>query len=127
MDFATIMLTIIGVTAVVTVMAAGGLKELIPPKPSAPGNRPASRQPATALAAHDDLELRDEPGQRGWWPQIERSGSTASSEREDRENTADNFFSDEDDFTFREPEHNRGPFSQREEDRDGLDDLDRSR
>lgn len=127
MDFLTIVLIIIGVTVVVTVMAAGGLRELIPPKLSAPGGKARTKQPMAAPTVHEDPTSSEEPSQAGRWLRTDRGGRNTRSDREEGEDPGDNFFSDEDDFVFREPEHNRGPFSQREEDRDGLEDPDRSR
>ncbi|HSD61456.1 MAG TPA: hypothetical protein VLC55_11445 [Burkholderiales bacterium] len=122
MDFPTIILIIIGVTVVVTVMAAGGLGELFPPK------APAPRQPSRpATIGEDSHSWGEEPHQAGKRTGMERAGAPARYGNQERDDPADNFFSDEDDFTFREPDYNRGAFSQREEDRDSLEDPDRNR
>jgi hypothetical protein len=119
MDFPTLVLIIIGVTVVVTVMAAGGLGSLFPPG--------AAPRPESDTAGEED-----EPGDsRADSPERpagrEQRGAPSRSEDHEPDDPADNFFSDQDDFAFREPEHNRGAFSQREEDRDSLDDPDRDR
>jgi hypothetical protein len=118
MDFPTLVLIIIGVTVVVTVMAAGGLGSLFPP-------RTTPRPQSAAFEEDEAMDSRaDRPGRP---PDREQRGAPPRSEDHERDDPADNFFSDEDDFAFREPEHNRGAFSQREEDRDSLDDPDRDR
>ncbi len=130
MDFPTIALIIIAVILIGTVMAAGGLKELIPPKAPSPA-QPAARglPPRLAPAGGGEQEAawNEDSGGSGGWPWRSRSGAKASSATEATEDPADNFFSDEDDYVFREPDANRAPFSQREEDRDSLDDPDRNR
>ncbi len=96
MDLPTVALIVVGLIFVGTVMAAGGIRRLIPPKAPA-------------------------------WGPVQTSPRPKSGPRPAADDPADNFFSDEDDLAFREPDANRGPFSQREEDRDSLDDPDRNR
>lgn len=112
MDFPTLVLIIIGVTVVVTVLAAGGPGALLPRKPAAPAG---------------DEDYDSEPAQPGRHTDSGRRGAAPGADRPELDDPADNFFSDEDDYAFREPDYNRGTFSQREEDRDSLEDPDRSR
>lgn len=112
MDFPTLVLIILGVTVVATVMAAGGLRALLPGKPAArDAEVDLTQEPAQPASVGD-------PGCRSTAPEQDRI---------ERDDPADNFFSDEDDYAFREPAYNRGEFSQREEDRDSLEDPDRNR
>lgn len=133
MDFPTIALILVGAISVGTVMAAGGIKGLIPPKAPVPGRkRPAHRlskmvEPAGPSPADGEFAGDGQADQRGGRVKSGRDGAKAPSEPEAKEDPADNFFSDGDDFVFREPDANRGPFSQREEDRDSMEDPDRNR
>jgi len=129
MDFPTVALIVVGLIFVGTVMATGGIGALIPPKPPARGpvptpSRPNSgARPASPLSGEDsgrNVQEKD-PSARGFRSGRGRAKAAAA------DDPADNFFSDEDDFVFREPDANRGAFSQREEDRDSLEAPDRNR
>lgn len=114
MDFPIITLILIVLIVVGTVAAAGGLRALMPPRVPAPG-------------AGEDSLWRTHTEASAGWPGSGRPRAADRRVPESRDDPGDNFFSDEDDFVFREPDANRGAFSQREEDRDSLDDPDRNR
>jgi hypothetical protein len=127
-DFPAIALIVVGLIFVGTIVAAGGMRALIPPKAPTRGpfQTPPRAEPGAQTAPLPEGDagrnMEEEGPPAGWF----RSGP-ARAEAAARDDPADNFFSDEDDFAFREPDANRGPFSQREEDRDSLDDPDRNR